>query len=457
MRRLLLLVAGLAVRAAAQPDPSELLPRVRDRVLHTVDRLPRYMCTQTVDRSQYEPDRSVYVKDCEDLELSRDTRWKLVRTAADRVRLDVGVASGREIYSWVGENWFLNRSLFDIVTEGSMSTGYFQGFLEVVFRSDNADFSYAGETTDGGRKLMEYHYRVPRDASHYIFRGSGQVVTTAYEGTVLADPETADLVRLTVLTSHLPTVTGTCEATTTMYYSRLRLNDSDFLLPSETRLQIKDLNGVEKDNRTVYSGCHEFLGESTLKFEEPPDRPAQKAAAPRAETAGGIPARLPFSLALAEDIHVATAAAGETVKAVLTTDVRDQSKKVLVANRTPVVCRILRILRYYQGRDSRAVGRLAPLQSVDLLLRLEDFRLPAGNRPVFARLGTAVPDASRRRPGTLQSRPVDLGPLKAMGQNQWFARFERAGDDYVIKSGLASHWVTVAPPPGANRGASESR
>jgi hypothetical protein len=39
---------------------------------------------------------------------------------------------------------------------------------------------------------------------------------------------------------------------------------------------------------------------------------------------------------------------------------------------------------------------------------------------------------------------LTLGPLNAMGQNQWFARFARAADDYVIESGLASNWVTEA-------------
>src|SRR5450759_1035559 len=89
MHRQLLLLAGLAARLMAQPDPSELLLRVREKVLHTVDRLPRYLCTQTIDRSQYEPDRRVFVKDCEELEISRDTRWKLLRTTSDRLRLDV--------------------------------------------------------------------------------------------------------------------------------------------------------------------------------------------------------------------------------------------------------------------------------------------------------------------------------------------------------------------------------
>ena len=80
MRRQLLLLAALAAHLMAQPDPSELLLRVREKVLHTVDRLPRYMCTQTIDRAQYEPDLPVFVKDCEELELSRGTRWKLLRT-----------------------------------------------------------------------------------------------------------------------------------------------------------------------------------------------------------------------------------------------------------------------------------------------------------------------------------------------------------------------------------------
>jgi hypothetical protein len=438
----LLLPAVLAARLMAQPDPSELLLRVRENVMRTVDRLPRYMCTQTIDRSQYEPDRHIFVKDCEELELSRGTRWNLLRTTSDRLRLDVGVVARREIYSWVGENQFGNRSLFEIVNEGSVSTGSFQGFLDLVFRSDNAGFSYVGEISETGRNLMEYSYRVPLETSHYFFRSGGETITTAYEGTVLADPQTAELVRLTVRTSHMPSETGACEATTTMNYVRFRLNGSDFLLPSETLLHIKKLDGVETENRTVSAGCHEFLGESTLKFEAPPDAQAPKTAAPRVETA--IPAGLAFGLALAEDIRIATAAAGEAVKTVLTTPLRDESKKVLFPNHTPALCRILRIRRYYYGKDASRPGIEVPIQRVELTLRLESVTLREGQRPVFAKLAAAV-DGSRNRPGKLQPRPMELGQLNTMGRNQWSLRFERVGDNFVLKSGLPSNWVTVAP------------
>ena len=57
----------------AQPNPSKLLLRVRDKVVHTLDRLPRYMCTQTIDRSVYEPaQREVEAKACEDSKRSED-------------------------------------------------------------------------------------------------------------------------------------------------------------------------------------------------------------------------------------------------------------------------------------------------------------------------------------------------------------------------------------------------
>jgi hypothetical protein len=81
---------------------------------------------------------------------------------------------------------------------------------------------------------------------------------------------------------------------------------------------------------------------------------------------------------------------------------------------------------------------------VELLLGLGNFVLPGGQQPVYARPDRGE-SASLRRSGKLQARPVELGPLDAMGQNQWFASFPRAGDSYVIKEGLASNWVTAAP------------
>ncbi|MCL4401657.1 MAG: hypothetical protein M1436_03195 [Acidobacteria bacterium] len=433
MRKLLLLV-GLAAPLLAQMDRSELLSRVREKVLRTVDQIPRYLCIQTIDRLQFAPEQFIYAHDCEELERSRHTGWKLLPTTADRLRLEVAIAHKREVYSWTGESQFKDRNLSDVVNDGVVSTGYFQGFLNLVFRSDSASFSYAGDVTDQGRRLAQFRYRVPLGGSHYEFRSETSAVTTAYEGTVLADPETADLVRLTVRTSQLSTKTGSCEAATTMNYGRFRLSGSGFLLPSDTLLHIKDLNGSEMENRTVYSGCREFLGESTVKFDASPDEPSEKAAAKQVQEP--LPAGLRFGLALAKDIHVATAAAGDMVRAALTTDLADGSKR-LAPKGTPLVCRILRVRRYYHSRDPGPLGKLVPLQRVDLLLRLESLMTAGGPRAIFADREMATEEAPRRRSKKIQIRPVEAG------QNLWLTSFEPAGDDYVIQSGLHSDWVTA--------------
>ena len=442
MRKLLWL-AVLAAPLWGQRDPSAVLVRVRDNVLHTVDRLPRYLCTQTVDRVQYEPSGVTGAPNCEDIERFRGTRYTMAMTTADRLRLDVGVAQGNEAYSWVGEDRFGDQSLFDIVKEGALSTGYFHGFLALVFRSDNADFSYVGEKEEGGRRVMEFEFQVPLDASHYTFREGAQAYTTAYEGRILADPETAELIEMSVRSRNLSAETGACEVSNVMKYGRWRVQDTDFLLPAETSMSVVRRDAVESRNRTVYTGCHEFLGQSTLRFEPPPEdagRPQRKGAPARPD--GRLPAGLRFTVQLDQEIAVATAAAGDPVKAVLTSDLRS-GRTVLARRGAAVVCRIQRIRRYYSARSAVFVGEMKPVDRVEVVLRLESVETPGGARPVAARRYVPPPSPVHVPRSVLQQRPVRLGPLAALGPNLWFAVFEKAGDDYVIGRSLSSEWVTA--------------
>lgn len=424
----------------AQPDPSDLLLRVRDRVLNTADRLPRYLCTQTVDRRQYEPAGIRPIPDCETTERDRGKQFPLLLTTADRLRLDVGVAQGQEAYSWVGENRFGDRTLFEIVKEGALSTGNFHGFLGLVFRVDNADFSFVGEKAEDGRKLMEYRFEVPMGQSHYEFGSDGHPDATAYEGTLTADPETADLVELTVRTRNLSTKTGACEVATSMKYSGWQVNGATFLLPERTRMDIRMVNGVEFRNDSVYAGCREFLGESMLRFEGPGERESVPSKAGKAPGAAAVPAGLPFTLQLAQDIAVATAAAGDPVKAALATDLAD-GRKILAAKGTALTCRIQRIRRFYNVHDRIEIGAFEPAARVEIVLQLESLASSAGPQPITARIARSAPQPNR--PGALAQRGLNLGPLAALGANLWFARFEDAKDDFVIPIGMASDWMTA--------------
>jgi hypothetical protein len=193
MRPKTLLLCCLVTFLHAQPDPGDLLQRVTRKVLETVDRLPKYMCTQTIDRSQYNPTVGSAGRPCEPY-----ARKQLHLTTSDRLRLDVAVSAGREMYSWVGETHFDDRSLFELVRNGALSTGSFASFLMVVFRDDEASFSYKGEVAEAGRQLAEFEFSVPVQSSHYIFSGAGRRVTTGYFGSIFVDSQSADLVRLVV-------------------------------------------------------------------------------------------------------------------------------------------------------------------------------------------------------------------------------------------------------------------
>jgi hypothetical protein len=155
-------------------DPRDLLLRIRDKLMETVDRLPKYLCTQTVNRSEYKPTSGEVISSCDQLLGKRKSpNWKLVLSSSDRLRLDVAVSADDEIYSWAGENRFDDLDLPDLVPHGAISTGSLGSLLIMIFRNDETSFSYNGETSDGGRTLLEFGFRTPLERSHYYFASVG--------------------------------------------------------------------------------------------------------------------------------------------------------------------------------------------------------------------------------------------------------------------------------------------
>src|SRR5580700_10092380 len=148
-----------AAALAQSEDPKDLLLRVRANVVDTIKRLPKYMCSLTIERAQYagppyEP------RSC-DLLIAQHNKGTLKPDliANDRVRLDVGVAGINEMFSWVGENRFDDKDLFDLVGQGALQVGDFSGFLTTIFGGEDADFTYQGETELNGRALAKFGFQ----------------------------------------------------------------------------------------------------------------------------------------------------------------------------------------------------------------------------------------------------------------------------------------------------------
>jgi len=435
------LLLCVSVGVQAQDNPNDLLSRVSRRILDSVNRLPKYVCTLTVDRSVYRTRGGPPAYSCDGLE-AREKGGHLGRlSASDRLRLDVAVAASREgfgaggeMYSWVGENHFDDQGLFDLVRQGAISSGSFSALLAAIFGEGRASFSYNGNRTVDGRVLAEFAFRVPLEKSNYLyfFSNNRRSVRTPMEGTVLVDSKTFDLVRLAIHRT-LPSEADACATSQTLDYGRVSFGDNDFLLVKESRLDILSPND-EMENHIVYSACHEFSGESTLNFDPPVESNPSfsgggDAGAPRL----AMPPDLPFQLVFLDPIETAVAAVGDPIRAKLAAAIRSSSSEVLVPAGAMVLCRIMKAQRNY-GRNA----------SFELAVKVES--VVVGGKPEHFR---AAPDSGFRRfaksAGRLRQR-VNLGRLSVTGDRDTEVfEFLDASPKYVIKSGMVSNWLTLSP------------
>jgi hypothetical protein len=434
------LLPSVSLEVQAQDNPNDLITRVSQKILDSVNRLPRYVCTLTIDRAVYEPRGGSPAQTCDGLEARK--RGGLGRLAAsDKLRLDVAIGtsheasvSSSEMYSWVGENHFANQGLLDLVPQGAVSSGSFSTMLISIFGEDKASFSYTGERTVDDRVLAEFAFLVPLEKSNYLylFENNRRAVRTPMEGTVLVDSKTSDLVRLTIHRA-LPAEADACATSQTLDYRRVSFGDSDFLLVKEGRLDILSLND-EMVNHIGYSACHEFTGESTLTFEPPAEASPSVVAKGDAGAPGfALPPDLPFQLVFLDPIDATVAAAGDPIRARLAAAIRAPSSEVLVPSGAMVLCRIMKARRSY-GRNA----------SFELAVKVESVVVGGKSQPF-----EAAPDSGFRTfakgDGRLRQR-VNLGRLSITeDRGAQVFEFRDASLKYIIKSGLVSNWLTLAP------------
>jgi hypothetical protein len=439
----LLMLLNVSFQVEGQDNPNDLLTRVSQRILDSVDRLPKYVCTLTVDRAIYRRSGPP-IHTCEGVQ-GREKGGHLGRLfASDRLRLDVAIGKIRgafgtssEMYSWVGENRFDDQGLFDLVRQGAISSGSFSTLLISIFGEDRASFSYNGNRTLDGRVLAEFAYRVPLEKSNYLylFANNQRSVRTPMEGTVLVDPKTFDLVRLTIHRT-LPPEADACATSQDLDYGRVRFGDNDFLLVEQGRFDVLSLND-EMENHIVYSACHEFTGESTLTFDPPLDSsPSPSGQGDSAASGFALPPDLPFQLVFLDPIDTATTAVGDPIRAKLAAAIRSRSSEVLAPAGAVVLCRIMKARRNY-GRNA----------SFELAVKVES--LVVGGKSQDFR---AAPDSGFRTfpksAGRLRQR-VNLGRLSITGDRDTeIFDFPNASPKFIVKSGMVSNWLTLAPAPG---------
>jgi hypothetical protein len=235
---------------AQQPlsaDPL-LLPRIKAKAAENLQRLPNYTCTQTVERSG----RGGNTKNFDLL---------------DRLRLEVALVDGRELFSWPGAGKFEEKGIGEIVGGGAISNGNFALHAKGIFLMPGATFTYAGEEILNGRRALRYDYRVPQMFSIYrLRRTAGNEAFVGHHGAFWVEADTLDLIRLEVHADDIPPSLDLAGVSDAMEYNRLRIRDADFLLPKSSELLMMDVNGFESRNHTEFSACRQYTGESAISF-----------------------------------------------------------------------------------------------------------------------------------------------------------------------------------------------
>jgi hypothetical protein len=387
-----LLAVATAARSA-DPDPEELFRNVRAKVLADVSHVPRYTCVQTVNRAQYRPQYGAKPDSCRSMIAARrqltSNGFLIVR---DRLRLDVAVVDGAEAFSWAGARRFETSHVDELVKSGATGSGEFVSYLISVFGNDTDSIGWLGQSL--------FAFNVPLAKSHYTYRTSGPERRTGYHGTFLVDPAIAELKRLTVVADEFPAREAACRVEDTMDYHRVKIGNGDFLLPESATMDVLYNEGIESVNEIGYSDCHEYTGESTIRYDDEAAAPAapKTAAAPAKQ----LPSGLRFRIGLTSPIHSETAAAGDAVTGVVLHEVKDH-KLGIVARENDVV----------HGR----------------ILQLEQHMYPFP-RWVFAILFDSLEHDGVEQPLELKSR-----------ERRGTFLFEQAGD-IVIDQSFHSEWET---------------
>ncbi len=408
LRRITFLAAAIAAAAQQPPDPIEVLHNALPKLVEAIERLPRYTCVQTVNRSYYRHNRARPTCD-ETLDYKRSGYLPLEATATDRLRLDVAVdESGREIYSWAGAGSFEYKNIPEFVGGGPMSTGPFGPFLMGIFGNRDVHFFFEGRDT--AATSLVWRFKVPVELSRYELLIGDTRRTIPFNGTFQISRDTSELERLSVVTTALQAGLGICEATTTVDFGRQTIAGTSYILPRESRFHAVGM-GTETENVATWSSCREYRAESSIRFD---DAASQAAGSADSDRRAALSPGQSMILALDSEIDTGIAAAGDPIVARTSTGDTVRGRIIRMEHQlvgTPA----FRIALLFESIESDGVSR--PLSLV--------LDSKAGRQSEFVVGAAEVPHSEESIGRTLV--------------------FPTAAARFVVPKGYQSRWVTVAP------------
>jgi len=426
----LLLAAVVQLAAAERESAVDLLKRTTAKVVANDNNLQNYTCVETVVREYFLPAASTLDHACPWLLEQRNhpgPEMALRPESTDRLRLDVAVTDRGEIFSWAGASRFDEGHVDHVVREGPIATGAFGSLLTVIFRTDAQKFTVVGPKVLDGRRVMEYTYDVPETTSHYrvtLLDGVSRV-RTAYSGSVLVDPDTADPVRLILRTAELPQASGSCQSSAALDFQRVTIGNREFLLPSAAHQHFIARDGRETENSTTFTACREYSSESSISFNAGPGGAPVTSVKSDQASPMRIPSGLHFAFALTAPIRADNAAAGDRFTGKLTEPLRD-GRKVLAPKGATVEGRVT-LVKIFHGQHPKTDIGLSPRR-----MQIHGASVPVNAIPEYRAAVLAV--RSKRKKGM----EIILPP-----KGEYSGVFGYLGERISLPRGFVSEWVTA--------------
>ena len=391
--------------APLSPD-TILLARIRYVMAENIRKLPNYTCTMEVERSRRR---------------AKSRRYE----SQDLLRIEVAFVSGKELYAWPGSAQFEEREISEMIPGGAIGSGDFALHAKSIFLTTIPTFTYLGKTMLGETRVHSFEYRVPRLRSAYLLRVKPAEGIVGYHGVVYNDLETLDLLRLEIDVDEIPATVPVERARNVIEYQRLPIGGSTFLLPKSSEMIISDVTGEESRNRTSFSNCHQYSGESVLTFEEPgKDLPAAAAEPP---VTIQLPSDLELYLKLTQLSSKGRMAVGDAFQAEVTKAVRRKGDELL-AKGARIEGRITQFMRLSGPEGFYLIG-----------MRPERFVYANKTGPIEAALQLPAINAFLG-PG-FRGRVNTVRLPDAMKKNTGY--FLVASDKFVLPSGLTMVWRTL--------------
>jgi hypothetical protein len=306
----------------ADPSWQEVLQRIRANVGQQVSRVANYTCVESVERS-YFFDSFNRISGCANY---RKTPPKQLYMR-DRLRLDVAVSEGREIFSWHGGKSFSSKGVDDVVQSGPISSGSFVGYLRNIFFEEGVKIRFAGRTSSAGGDFYVFDHVVPLGSSHYQVGSGKKRWIVPFHGRFSGSGTNFELTSLQIIADEMPPESEICNAGSEIEYQLVDISGKASLIPKSYVLDISNSNHLYTTSRSEYTQCREFRGESTLRFDTNDDAATQRTPVARDEW---LPAGTTLHVRLRTPIDDRTSFTGDPVEGSLIDSVKVKGSGITI-------------------------------------------------------------------------------------------------------------------------------